>query len=162
MAIRKIGTLIVLVACFISCDQDSMFDQYKSISGGWKINEPIKFVIEQPDTIQDYDLFITLRNTNDYQYNNLFLITTLDFPHGKKFVDTLEYAMAEPDGSWLGRGFNDIKESKLWYREGVRFRESGNYTLSISHAVRKNGNIQGDQKLVGITEVGLRVEQSQK
>ncbi len=139
-----------------------MFDQYQTISDGWKIHEPLNFVIKEPDTIQDYDLFITLRNTNEYQYNNLFLITTLDFPHGKRLVDTLEYAMAKPDGSWMGQGFNDVKESKLWYREKVRFRESGTYTMSISHAVRKNGNIQGDQKLRGITEVGVRVEYSQK
>ena len=139
-----------------------MFDTYQTIPNGWDIKEPITFVIEEPDTIQQYDLFITLRNTNEYQYNNLFLITELNFPNGKQFIDTLEYAMAAPDGSWLGKGFNDVKESKLWYREGVRFRESGNYTLNISHAVRKNGNVQGDQQLKGITEVGVRVERSKK
>lgn len=162
MVIRNIATLILGITTLISCNQDAVFDQYQTISGGWDINTPVTFTIENPDTLLDYDVFITLRNTNEYQYNNLFLITALDFPHGKKFVDTLEYTMAAPDGSWLGQGFNDVKESKLWYREGVRFRESGTYTMSISHAVRKNGNIQGDQKLVGITEVGVRVAHSQK
>ena len=107
---------------FASCDQNSIYDNYQTISGGWSINEPVTFTIEEPDTVQKYDLFVTLRNTNEYPYNNLFLITALDFPNGRKFVDTLEYAMAEPNGTWLGKGFNDVKESKLWYREGVRFR----------------------------------------
>jgi len=162
VAIRNLSVLVLLLLCFLSCDQDSMYDSYQTISGNWSIEEPVMFRIENPDTIQTYNMFITLRNNNEYPYNNLFLITKLDFPNGKQFVDTLEYAMAKPNGEWLGSGFSDVKESKLWYREGVRFRESGTYTMSIAHAVRKNGNIQGDQRLKGITEVGVRVEHSQK
>lgn len=161
MTIRNLSTILLVILCFLSCDQDSVFDNYQTVSRGWSLDEPISFVIEDIDTTQHYDLFITLRNTNTYKYTNLFLITTLEYPHGKLDVDTLEYAMATPDGKWLGKGFNDVKESKLWYREGVRFREKGNYTINIAHAVRKNGNIQGDQNLLGITEVGVRLEQKQ-
>jgi gliding motility-associated lipoprotein GldH len=160
VAIRNILVASLIFMCFASCDQDSIYDNYQTISGGWSINEPVVFTIKELDTVQKYDLFVTLRNTNEYAYNNLFLITTLDFPNGRKRIDTLEYAMAEPDGTWLGKGFNDVKESKLWYREGERFRESGTYTINISHAVRKNGNVSGDAKLKGITEVGVRIEHS--
>ena len=160
MIIRNISAAIIVALCFLSCDQDSVFNKYQTTPRGWGIDEPIRFTIEDVDSIQNYDLFISLRNTNEYKYTNLFLITTLEHPHGKQDVDTLEYAMASPDGEWLGRGFNDVKESKLWYKENFRFRESGNYTINIAHAVRKNGNVQGDQKLLGITEVGVRVEHS--
>ncbi len=160
MAIRNILVASLIFICFASCDQNSIYDNYQTVSGGWGIKEPLSFTIQDPDTIQKYDMFVTLRNTNEYPYNNLFLITALDFPNGRKLIDTLEYAMATPDGTWLGKGFNDVKENKLWYREGVRFRESGTYTLSISHAVRKNGNVSGDIKLKGITEVGVRIEYS--
>lgn len=162
MAIRDISVVIFLVLCFVSCDKNRVYDEYQTISGGWSKASPVRFVIEAPDTIQQYNMYITVRNTNEYPYNNLFLITTLAHPKGRRVVDTLEYVMAAPDGSWLGKGFNDVKESKLWYRESMRFLESGNYTLDISQAVRKNGNVQGDQKLVGITEVGVRVEYAQK
>lgn len=160
MTIRNIIAIVIVVACFLSCDQDSVFDDFQTIPNGWNIDEPMRFSIEDIDTTQNYDLFISLRNTNDYKYANLFLITTLEYPHGKQDVDTLEYAMAAPNGEWLGKGFNDVKESKLWYKENIRFRESGNYTINIVHAVRKNGNVQGDKKLQGITEVGVRLEYS--
>lgn len=162
MAIRNLSMVILIFLCCASCDQNRVFDGYSTISGGWSKEEPIQFVFEPPDTIQKYNMFLNVRNTNEYPYNNLFLITTLEYPNGRRDVDTLEYVMAAPDGKWLGKGFNDVKESKLWYSEGVRFRESGNYTMSIAQAVRKNGNVQGDSKLVGITEVGVRVEHSQK
>ena len=64
--------------------------------------------------------------------------------------------MAEPDGTLLGNGFTDIKESKLFYKEAVRFRST--YKVNIKQAVRETGKITGVQELDGITEVGLRIE----
>lgn len=158
---HKIGIIFFVAVILISCDKNRVFDSYQTISGGWAKDDPIQFSISDVDSITKHNVFITLRNTNEYKYSNLFLIARMDFPNGKKLTDTLEYVMATPEGEWLGTGFNDIKENKLWYREGVRFRESGTYTFSIEHAVRKNGNVVGDLRLEGITEVGLRIERSE-
>lgn len=158
---RKVIVLLLLVMPFISCDNNRVYDSYHTINNGWAKDEPIQFEISDVDSITSHNLFITLRNTNEYKYSNLFLIANMHFPNGKRLTDTLEYDMATPEGKWLGTGFNDIKENKLWYKEGVRFRESGTYTFSIEHAVRKNGNISGDARLEGVTEVGLRIERSQ-
>jgi len=155
--------LVTLLCVFaISCDSDAVYHQYVSIESGWDINEPVVLEIEQLDSIKPYNVYITLRNDNRYPYSNLHLITEMQFPQGRTLTDTLEYEMAAPDGVWLGEGFGDIKESKLWYKEGVRFRENGTYTFNIHHAVRKNGNISGDVSLKGITEIGLRIEEQQE
>ena len=149
----------ILITSLIACDQNQVYHHYDNIATqGWKKEDVKTFAIPQLDSLQTYDVFITLRNNHKYPYSNLFLITKMNFPNGKEVIDTLEYRMAAADGNWLGHGFGEIKENKLWYKEGVRFRESGNYTLTIAHAMRKNGNAQGDQFLQGITEVGLRVE----
>ncbi len=158
---HKVSIAFFLAVIFISCDNNRVFDKYQTISGGWEKEDPVQFSISDVDSIAKHNMFITLRNTNEYKYSNLFLIARMDFPNGKKLTDTLEYIMATPEGKWLGTGFNDVKENKLWYREGVRFRESGTYTFSIEHAVRKNGNVTGDARLEGITEVGLRIERSE-
>jgi gliding motility-associated lipoprotein GldH len=76
-------------------------------------------------------------------------------------VDTLEYQMANPDGTLMGQGFSDVKESKLWYKEKVRFPKAGVYKVSIQHAVRKGGQVPGVQELDGVTEVGLRIESTE-
>ncbi len=158
---RKATLLLLLVIICISCDNNRVYDSYHTINNGWAKDEPIQFEISDVDSITSHNLFITLRNTNEYKYSNLFLIAKMDFPNGKRITDTLEYEMAAADGAWLGTGFNDVKENKLWYKEGERFRESGTYKFSIEHAVRKNGNITGDTRLEGVTEVGLRIERSQ-
>ena len=33
--------------------------------------------------------------------------------------------MAYPDGTYMGDGFGDIKENKLWYKEHLVFNEAG-------------------------------------
>jgi PII-like signaling protein len=50
---------------------------------------------------------------------------------------------------------SDIKESKLYYKENVKFR--GQYKVNIKQAVREN-KIPGVTSLEGITDVGLRIE----
>lgn len=142
----------------ISCDSNRIFDQYRSIPDKWHKDSIVTFEIAPPDSLNKYDLFVNLRNTNDYEFSNLFLIVEMNFPNGKVIKDTLEYQMTEPSGKFLGEGFSDLKENKLWYKEGVVFNESGDYKVSIQHAMRVNGEVNGVENLEGITEVGFRVE----
>ena len=157
---RNVLLGILIIFC-ISCDSKQVYHSYTSLGSSWNINEPVVLKVTELDSMPLYDAYITVRNNNQYPYSNLFLITEMQFPQGRTYTDTLEYEMANPDGTWMGTGFGDIKESKLLYREGVRFRESGTYTFTIEHAVRKNGNIAGDAYLEGITEVGLRIEKQE-
>ncbi len=143
-----------------SCDSKRVFDEYKSLPNHWNHDSIVSFNVEQIDTTEIYDLFINIRNNNDYGYSNLFLITDMHFPNGKIITDTLEYEMAYPNGEWKGQGFTDIKENKLWYKENIRFPEVGTYKINIRQAMRENGKVDGIENLNGITEVGFRIEKS--
>ncbi len=151
---------ILLVALMISCNSTTVVSSSKSVDNSWNKNDIIEFSIPQLDSLQLYNVFIDIRNTNEYKYNNLFLIARIEFPHGKSIVDTLEYKMAQPDGTWLGTGIGSVKENKLWYKEQVRFSEEGIYTLKIEHAARNNGAVEGVSNLIGITDVGYSIEVS--
>lgn len=162
---RQINVLLWLVALgllFVSCDSKSVYDKYKSVPNEWHKDSIVSFNITPPDSIKPYNLFINLRNTEAYKYSNLYLIVEMDFPHGKIIKDTLEYRMADPSGKLLGEGMTDIKENKLWYKEGVVFAESGDYTVKIQQAMRENGQVDGVEALEGITDVGFRIEKATK
>ena len=58
---------------FVSCQNKSLFSQYKSIKTAWDIDRSIFFKFNISDTINPYNLFIKLRTDNDYEFNNLFL-----------------------------------------------------------------------------------------
>ncbi len=149
---------IFLISGFFSCDSSQVFDEYKTVSDSWHKDNTITFNITPPDTLKSYNLFINIRNTSDFKYSNLFLVVEMNFPNGKAIKDTLEYIMAKPNGEFLGTGFSDIKENKLWYKEGIVFEESGVYKVNIQHAMRENGSVKGIANLEGITDVGFRIE----
>lgn len=155
----KVLTIIFILSfVFISCNSNSVFDSYKTVPNKWDKDSIISFKMNPPDSINSYNLFVTLRNDSSYKFSNLFLIVGINFPNGKVIKDTLEYQMAEPNGTFLGTGFSDIKENKLWYKENVVFSESGVYIVSIQHAMRENGKVNGVKELEGITDVGFRIE----
>ena len=74
------------------------------------------------------------------------------------FQDTLEYAMAAPDGSWLGDGFTELKESKLWWKKGIKIPTERPVQIEISQAIRVNGSATGVTELKGIVSVGISIE----
>lgn len=156
----KNSTLFLLVSILlISCDEKRVFDEYKSVGNAWHKDSIVTFNLPELDSTKRYDLFVNLRANNAYKFNNLFLIVALEMPNGFTKVDTLEYQMSDPDGTLLGDGFSDIKESKLFYKENVRFRSK--YKVSIKQAVRENGKVPGVKALDGITEVGFRIEKKE-
>lgn len=145
-----------------SCNQNTVFSETQAMDGYWVADEVVSFNLPRLDSLQQYNLFLNIRNTNNYKFNNLFLIVSMNFPHGKTITDTLEYRMAHPDGTWLGEGIGNIKENKLWYKENVTFTEDGTYTVAIAHAMRNNGNVEGVTKLEGIIDVGFSIEGTTK
>ena len=159
---RKIPLVALFILGLFSCTDNLVISQYQAISGSnWSENEAVSFTFSEIDTTTTYDVFINIRNDESYGYSNLFLITQIDFPNGRSVRDTLEYNMARPDGQWLGKGYGSIKENKLWYKENIVFPVSGVYTLEISHAMRKNGSVNGIENLTGITDVGFEIEKTE-
>ena len=150
--------LLLLVAIFISCDEKRVFDEYKTVGNAWNKDSIVSFKIPQLEQSKKYNLFVNIRDNNDFPYSNLFIIVSLEQPNKKVKVDTLEYQMANPDGTLLGDGFSDIKENKLVYKLNESFTQKGDYKIKIQQAVRQTGKIVGDKELKGITEVGFRIE----
>ncbi|WP_243641644.1 gliding motility lipoprotein GldH [Maribacter algicola] len=152
-----------MLAIFLlaSCNTTGVTSEYKSLKGAvWNKDDILEFSFTKMDTVQEYNMFINVRNDDTFPYSNLFLITSLSTPEGEVLQDTLEYTMALPDGTWLGKGTGSLKENKLWYKENIVFPVSGVYTLEVSHAMRKNGTVQGVISLEGVTDVGIEIKKS--
>lgn len=157
---RNSIAFIALLFLVVSCDTAIVTSKTKPLPGVWNKDDVVDFEIPKLDSLKKYNVFLHVRNSNEYKFNNLFLIVSMDFPHGKTVTDTLEYRMANPDGTWLGEGIGSIKENKFWYKEGVSFYEEGTYTISIEQAARNNGEVDGVTNLEGITDVGFSVEEA--
>lgn len=158
MNLKSSLLFLFILITIASCDKNRVFDEYKSVGNAWVKDSIVAFDFKQEDTTKLYNLFVNLRANQAYQFNNLYVIVSMERPGGLTKVDTLQYQMTNPDGSLLGEGFSDIKESKLFYKENLRFDTIGDYKVKIQQAVRQTGKIEGIQALEGITEVGFRIE----
>ena len=159
---RRLALICVLIL-LISCETKKVYSDFKELNNGiWQVDDTITFNFSEFDTSEKYNIFLNIRNDNDFAYSNLFLITQLNYPNGKIVSDTLEYEMALPDGTWLGTGSGSIKENKLWYRENIVFPDSGVYNLKVLHAMRQNGNVDGIANLRGLTDIGVEITKSTK
>ena len=156
---RKLISIIGISLFIISCNDSMVFNRYKPIAKSqWHKDSIINFTFNPIDTLSKNNVYINIRNNNDYAYSNLFLIVDIRFPDNNKIIDTLEYEMTNAEGKFLGTGFTDLKENILEYKTNVNFPNKGTYTISVQHAMRKSGEVNGIEVLNGITDVGLQIE----
>lgn len=158
MKIRNSLLLILMAISIISCDEKRVFDEYKSVGNSWNKDSIVSFNLPKLDASKKFNLYVNIRDNNDFPYSNLFLIVSMEQPNHKIKVDTLQYEMANTDGTLMGDGFTDVKENKLFYKQNQSFTQKGNYKVHIQQAVRQTGKIVGDKELKGITDVGFRIE----
>ncbi|MGV3697626.1 gliding motility lipoprotein GldH [Flavobacterium sp.] len=161
MKIKNSILFILVLLLVISCDKKRVFDQYKSVGDAWHKDSIVTFELPKLDSKKLYNMYVNVRDNDDYPFNNLFLIVSLEQPNHQVKVDTLEYQMTNPDGTLLGDGFSDIKESKLFYKEKQNFTQKGVYKIHIRHANRQTGKIEGVTSLPGISDVGFRIESTE-
>ena len=149
---KRLILILGVFFVFVSCDSNRVFDEYKSLeNNSWPQAEPINFEAEITDTISRNNLYVTIRNNKRYPYSNLFLITNIIFPNGKKIVDTLQYEMADKNGKFLGNGISEIKHSKLILKENSIFHREGNMAPRKATEIgfnNRGGDIVGDHTVL--------------
>lgn len=150
--------LIFCVLLLASCDKLRVYDEYVHVGSQWHKDSIASFELKDIEIQKPYNLFINVRNNNEYEFSNLYLVVKMEEPNGLTKVDTLQYLMANPDGTLMGDGFSDVKDNKLVYKLNYRFDKKGPYKVNIGQAVRKTGKIEGEDYLKGVTDIGFRIE----
>lgn len=160
MVKRNSLLFVFALIALVSCTKETFYDSYQSVDGAWLKSDVKRFEVAQEDTLSAYNLFLNIRNNKEYAFSNLFVIVSVEQPNDIVLVDTLEYQMAKADGTLLGSGFTDVKENKLWIKEGYVFPVKGDYTFKVEQVVREIGDVEGVEALKGISEIGIQIEKA--
>lgn len=151
---RLLLSVLTVAVVIVSCSNPFVYDRFQSIpAAGWNKDSVLVFEIPACDTLQNHNLYISVRNDIDYKYSNLWLFVKIIQPGNEALTDTFEITLADPAGKWLGEGFGGRKTRQVVYKHGVYFPVSGNYTIRIQHGMREN-------VLKGITDIGLQLEKT--
>ncbi|HBI81291.1 MAG TPA: gliding motility lipoprotein GldH [Bacteroidales bacterium] len=135
-----------------ACSDNYVYNGYVTMPHErWHADSLASFRVPVSDTIIFYNLFVNVRNTTDYPYQNLYLFINITAPNGASVRDTFECYLADDHGKWLGKGKGKLRDNRFIYRQNIRFSTEGDYTVTLQQAMRV-------EQLKGISEVGFRVE----
>lgn len=149
---KSILILIVIALTQISCSDSYVYNGYVSIPHEkWHADSVASFRVPIADTLTHYNLYVNLRNTTDYPFQNLYLFIDITAPNGAFVRDTMECMLADDHGKWLGKGKGAIRDNRFLYRQNVRFGATGEYLVTIQQGMRVD-------ELKGVSEVGFRME----
>ncbi|MFZ6053492.1 gliding motility lipoprotein GldH [Halocola ammonii] len=149
--VKLIGALAILLVGLASCDNDVVYEENREIAKAvWSADEPVVFSFEVQDTVSMNNMFINLRNGDNYPFSNLFLFVEMSFPNGKTKTDTIECFLAAPNGEWLGSGIGNVYDNRFLYQKQKRFPLEGQYKVKINQAMRRDS-------LPEIYDVGFRI-----
>lgn len=146
--------MLIIASSALACGTDILIDRNVEFKEeAWPIEDKFYTTFTAEDTVSNYNFFVTLRNTDDYQYQNLFVFLKTEFPNGKSKLDTINCPLADPHGKWMGKGFGGVYDNRVLYIARKRFPLPGEYSITIEQAMR-------DEKLKGIIDVGVRIEKA--
>lgn len=120
----------------------------------WNDAFAAKGSFEIKDTLSAYNIFIVLRHTDAYKYNNIWLNIGLQGPGDSMYHQKVELTLGTDAGGWEGTGLNDIWElRKLLVNRPRKFIKAGTYHYSITQIMR-------DNPLQQVMSAGLRVQKA--
>jgi len=135
----------------ISCTQGKLYDETFTIQdAAWKSGHPVVFNVAVDDTSSSYRIYLTLRNTTDYPFSNLYVFITTATPYRPAYRDTLVFILASPEGVWLGKGIGGLRYNSFLISRNIRFPGKGKISFRVEQAMRVD-------ELTGIHDVGMQI-----
>ena len=146
-----LSLLLALVCLLGSCSDGVVYEKIHTIKGEkWQKDQPVVCEFEVEDSTVFYTIYMDIRNSVDYPYQNLFVFMDSQSPSGQVSRDTLEFILADVYGNWKGKG-SRLKDKQYFFYPKVRFPNCGKYKFTFYQAMRED-------ELLGIANFGMTVQ----
>jgi gliding motility-associated lipoprotein GldH len=158
--LKNFLVLLLVVLCFhwMACTPpDGIYEKDIPLpghqwAGGFK--PTFTFNISDKDTASRYNIYIVLRHTDAYNYNNIWIRGTVKQPGDSATrSDRYDLLLATNDKGWLGTGMEDIYEQRVSIQQSTKFRQPGAYSLTLEQVMRED-------PLKHVMNVGVRIERT--
>jgi len=145
--------LLLATGFFSSCKQLDVYEKDTAIpKNEWQAAFEAKGSFDIADTLSPYNIYVTLRHTDAYKYNNIWLNIGMQSPGDSIVYQKINLHLGSDATGWEGKGMNDIWDvKKLVNPAPWRFKKRGIYNFNIMQIMR-------DDPLLHVMSVGLRIE----
>lgn len=148
----RLSSFILLVSYLYSCTTVDIYEKSITIPGHeWKSDFRPSFNFTIKDSSTPYNIFLVLRHTEKYSFNNLYVNLYVKGPgqdSTEKFQGDLK--LGDNEKGWLGTGMDDIYEHRVLLAKS-RNLTAGDYTFTIEQIMRED-------PLKNVLNAGLRLE----
>ena len=145
--------LLIIILSLNSCTTTGVFEKNVPIPRHqWESSYQPVIDFDLSDTTSTYKVFIVLRHTNKYGYNNLWVKAKVKEPGSQEWkMQQYDLLLAANDKGWLGTGMDDIFEHRILIQPATKFIKAGKYEYSLQQIMRED-------PLPNVLNVGLRIE----
>ena len=135
----------------ISCKQIDVYEKTIAFTKhAWSATDKPTFVFTINDTSARYNVFVVLRHTDAYHYNNLWMNITF-IPPGDTAQTVRANLKLGDNKQWLGNSIDDIIEHRILINPSPLHFKQGNYQFILQQTMREN-------PLPDVLNAGVRVE----
>lgn len=145
-ALKYLITALVISLYLVSCGPKVIYTHKVDIKQPWDYFSPVTFEYEITDTIEAYDLQLSVVHADNFTFENMYVNATTIFPDGKKITRPVSLQLANSNGDWLGTCSGDHCTIQIPISTGAYYKSTGKYSLIFDQYSRK-GNLEGIQSL---------------
>ncbi|MBC8048191.1 MAG: gliding motility lipoprotein GldH [Fimbriimonadaceae bacterium] len=146
---------IIIFACVCAitgCTKTNLYDKNISIEKNtWMYDDAKKFEVTIIDSASIYNLFINVRHTDAYAFNNMWLRITTILPDSSRTEDKVNVQLAQDNGAWTGNCVDGVCYNSVLVMPNFTFTQTGTYTFLIEQDMRIN-------PVTNILDIGIRIE----
>lgn len=153
---KRVVYIMAFSFAIYGCQTGVLFEKNIPVNTfGWNLTDTLNYEVVIPDTLQKYDLSISLRHRDIYNYTNLYLTIITQLPTGEVKRELVSLPLCDEGGKWLGKCSGDVCYAHILLMKKIIFPRTGHYKFKIVHEMRQT-------ELKNILDIGLRIEKSKK
>ena len=149
---KKWVIAICLILCLTECSTLDVFEKLVFFPDQeWKTSNRPSFNFTIEDTAATYQIFVIIRHTDAYHYNNIWLNITTIAPNDTARTQRVNIQLSNNKTGWLGTGMDDIFDHRSRITRLPVKLKKGNYTFTLQQNMR-------EEPLQFVLNAGIRVE----
>lgn len=147
--------LLILVLFLAACNSIGVYEKNVPIPGqSWSSSFKPRLEFGITDSSSLYNIYVVLRHTDAYEYNNIWLNIGIQAPGDSLHSSRLDLTLASDEKGWLGKGMDDIYEYRIPLNDQPLRLKPGQYVFTLE-------NIMREDPLPHVLDAGIRVEKVQ-
>ena len=136
-----------------SCSDREVYSRTHTLDDVWTYADSLVFDYNIQDTLMPYNVVLTIRHSDEYAFENLYIQASTLFPDGRLVSSPVSLELANEQGQWIGKCSGHICKAEIEMASRAYFQVPGDYRLVLKQFSRM-------ESLEGVLSVQLKIVQS--